>query len=470
MKRLILLCAVVTACMGVRCSCTSEDDATAREMTINPTITRVTGMHFDAGDRIGLTVLRTGKEPLYLDNCPLTYDGTLFGSKGVLWYNDLNERSTLWAYHPYDEVGTPSEWRVSQDQSSGCASSDLLAACRSEVVPASSPVEMVFRHLMTKLSILVRNDSDATVTSVLIEGTMLAADVDYATLSAAGKGPATGNILTHTLTPDSRYEAVIVPQSGALSVTVAASDGKTRTQTLAPATLLQGKVYTVEITLTNIDIEATVSGQIEDWADAGKLNPDGSQNPSEGTPGASLEYGGATYGTAVLRDGREWMTSNLRYLPQGKSAGDDPAQQTGLWLPCTEAGAGSSQEAFLASQGLLYDVPSAAEGLCPAGWHIPTGEEFEALMGAYEAFPAELEAFVTLCGIRTTAGASARYNAMAPQGAFTKGYLMSASPDPQNADRYLHLCLDKNADPASISLQPLPKTYGIPVRCIKDRE
>lgn len=75
-----------------------------------PTIeTRVTGLYFDAGDRIGLTVMMDGSGP-YVENRMMTYNGSTFTSPGFLWYNDLNVTSTLTAYYPYSATGTPEEF------------------------------------------------------------------------------------------------------------------------------------------------------------------------------------------------------------------------------------------------------------------------------------------------------------------------------------------------------------------------
>lgn len=59
-------------------------------MKIAPTIqTRVTGLHFDTGDRIGLSIAK-GSET-YVQNVLMTYDGTAFTAADLLWYNDSNE-------------------------------------------------------------------------------------------------------------------------------------------------------------------------------------------------------------------------------------------------------------------------------------------------------------------------------------------------------------------------------------------
>lgn len=478
MKATGLLCAVVAAGMGVACTRHNETLTVPGKVVISPLITRVTGLHFDAGDQIGLTVSTPSQ--LYMDNRLLIYDGEVFAAKGAVWYDDLNEQSVLTAYYPYDAQGTPAGWSVAQDQSSeGFAASDLLAARRSEVTPSVAPVEMLFRHLMTKLSIHVRNNSDASVESVSVAGTTRTARLDFETLTAAATGTADDTIVAHTLTAQSLYEAVIVPQSASLTLNVATSDGQTRAKTIASTNLLPGHIYTVEVTVNNAEIEASVSGQIEDWIDGGKLTPEIPEDPSHNDSPDPITYAGATYKTATLRDGRVWMAANLRYVPQGKTASDDPAEEAGIWFPCTEEGKSSPEDTFVEAMGLLYDVETAlgseaitkasGVGICPDGWHIPTEEEFRLLVAAYEPPYAELAEFFTFCGIRSVVGPNARYNAMASEGRFTKAYIAGATPDLQNEGKYLHLCFDVGTGAPSVTLQPLSARYGVPVRCLQDR-
>ena len=95
-----LLTALAAAALAAGCS---KSDTGTPCVKIAPTIqTRVTGLHFDTGDRIGLTISK-GSAP-YAENVPMTYDGTAFTASGLSWYNDLNEKSVLTAYYPY-EIG-----------------------------------------------------------------------------------------------------------------------------------------------------------------------------------------------------------------------------------------------------------------------------------------------------------------------------------------------------------------------------
>ena len=136
MKRQLLL-ALLAAGLAAAPGCADKRDAVPG-IRITPSIkTRVTGLHFDTGDCIGLTVTKNGSD--YVRNRQMTYDGSAFTASGLLWYNDLNETSTLTAYFPYSASGVPDEFSVARDQSAGCASSDLLGAVAKNVTPTATP-------------------------------------------------------------------------------------------------------------------------------------------------------------------------------------------------------------------------------------------------------------------------------------------------------------------------------------------
>ena len=91
MKRQLLL-ALLAAGLAAAPGCADKRDAVPG-IRITPSIkTRVTGLHFDTGDCIGLTVTKNGSD--YVRNHQMTYDGSAFTASGLLWYNDLNETSS----------------------------------------------------------------------------------------------------------------------------------------------------------------------------------------------------------------------------------------------------------------------------------------------------------------------------------------------------------------------------------------
>ena len=417
-------------------------------MKIAPTIqTRVTGLHFDTGDRIGLSIAK-GSET-YVQNVLMTYDGTAFTAADLLWYNDSNEKSTLTAYHPYSEQGMPAEFSVATDQTSGGASSDLLVAVKKEVTPSSAPVGMLFYHVMSQLTIVLTNNSDAPVTGVTVGGLVPTAVVDFTVPSAAAKsGAAAADVEAFEVTADAAYRAILV-----------------RSKTLSSAQLESGKRYDMSVVVTNIDIDVELSGEVVDWGDGGSLDGSGEGGGGDGGGGegggeggdpGTLSYGGVDYPTATI-GGRVWMTRNLRYLPDGAQIG------TGIWYPCRGT-AGSNDAEYVAERGLLYSFTTAlggataasgtpVQGICPPGWHVPTGAEIEQMIASPEYDASLLRSagmLVSDTGLYITE---------------KKGYLMSCTSEDNGAN---YQAMPYSSGGIVAGLAPFPAGNGVSLRCVKD--
>lgn len=408
--------------------------------------TRVTGLHFDTGDRIGLTIAK-GAVP-YAENVLMTYDGTAFTAPGLLWYTDLNEKSVLTAYYPYAEGGRPDEFTVAADQTQGNASSDLLAAVKTDVTPVSAPVGMIFYHVMSQLTIVVANSSDATVTGVSVGGLVPTAEINYSVPKAAAKsGVAAAEVKAFEVTPGASYRAVLVPQQAALTVTVTMSDGGSRSKTLSSAQLESGMRYDMSLLVTNEEIEIALSGDIGDWGDGGSLDGGGSGG---GDDSQTLSYGGVTYRTTTVGE-TVWMAENLRYVP------DAALLTKGIWYPDANEDA-----EYVREHGMLYSFTTAlggvqaasgapVRGICPAGWHVPYIDELQ-MLAAGPGFG------FTLAGMWNSV--SNNYVSSAKS-----GYLMSATTDDGGSSYSVLLFYASGGNPA-ISSQTAAN--GVSLRCVKD--
>jgi len=380
-------------------ACSERDPETGRygAIVVDPTITRAGELDFDAGDAIGLTVVKQSAGDAHVANAEMTYDGALFRGDGLLWYYEINDRATLRAYYPYDSAGEPSSFTVRTDQSGdGYTLSDFMTSVKTGVLPSADAVDMVFGHRLTKLNIVVADRSVSDVVGVSVSGVVLTADVDVAAQSAAAAADAQpGDIEAHTVTAGSAYCAVIVPQSAAPTFTVRLADGSVRSTTMRSAEFAAGRQYTATLTVTDEDVDIAISGRIEGWGENTDLVPD-TGVAGDKTSGAAntVSWGGADYPVAELADGRTWMVANLRYVPAGGTVSSEPGDGTGVWYPCDTELQAVSEESFVAAHGYVYDAAAAAggslaagdsavRGICPDGWHLPARSEFEALAGAY---------------------------------------------------------------------------------------
>ena len=410
--------------------------------------TRVTGLHFDTGDRIGLTISK-GSAP-YAENVPMTYDGTAFTASGLSWYNDLNEKSVLTAYYPYADGGRPDEFTVSSDQTQGNGPSDLLAAVKTDVTPVSAPVGMIFYHVMSQLTIVVSNSSSAAVTGVSVGGLVPTAEIDYSAPKAAAKsGVAAAEVKACEVKPGATYRAILVPQQAALTVTVTTDDGRSHTKTLSSAQLESGRRYDMSVLVTNEEIQISLSGDIGDWEDGGSLAGSGSGDGGD-DDSQTLSYGGVTYRTTTVGE-TVWMAENLRYVP------DEALLTKGIWYPD-----GNEDAEYVREHGMLYSFTAAlggaqavsgapVRGICPAGWHVPYIDELQTLAaGSDFGF--------TLAGMWNSV--SNNYVSSAKS-----GYLMSATTDDGGSSYSVLLFYASGGNPA---ISPQTAANGVSLRCVKD--
>ena len=409
--------------------------------------TRVTGLHFDTGDRIGLTISK-GSAP-YAENVPMTYDGTAFTASGLSWYNDLNEKSVLTAYYPYAEGGRPDEFTVSSDQTQGNGPSDLLAAVKTDVTPVSAPVGMIFYHVMSQLTIVVSNSSSAVVTGVSVGGLVPTAEIDYSAPKAAAKsGVAAAEVKTCEVKPGATYRAILAPQQAALTVTVTTDDGRSHSKTLSSAQLESGRRYDMSVLVTNEEIQISLSGDIGDWEDGGSL--DGSGGGDDGDDSQTLSYGGVTYRTRTVGE-TVWMAENLRYVP------DEALLTKGIWYPD-----GNEDAEYVREHGMLYSFTVAlggaqvvsgapVRGICPEGWHVPYIDELQTLAAGPDCG-------FTLAGMWNSV--SKNYVSSAKS-----GYLMSATTDDGGSSYSALLFYASGGNPSPSSL---PAGNGVSLRCVKD--
>lgn len=440
MNRLIFGLLVTT---GFLAGCANEEQQVST-LKIAPRITRVTGLHFDSGDCIGLSVMRVSGE--YANNQMMTYDGSFFTSAGFLWYTDSDETSTLTAYYPYDENGVPSEFSVATDQTAGCTASNILAAVKTDVRPTASAVGMTFASLMADILISVTNKTDADVTEVTVSGACPTAELDFNTTTATAKaGVDPVEIKTFPLTAGSSYEVILVPQRAALTFTVATDDGETYSKTLSESLLESNKQYTLAMTLTMTGLDLTLSGDIENWQPGGELGQE--EN------GEVLSYQGEDYRTTVI-DGRVWMAENMRYVPDEKLLYD------GVRYPC-QYNTETNNPDYIKAKGMLYTYATATggvatvadglvRGICPEGWHIPDETELSSLLTASVG-----EEFFACAGY---------WNAnLDKYSEEVQAFIMGVTSGDVGKRIYLWLLRDVPTE-----VKPVQETFCVSLRCVKD--
>ena len=410
MKRIYTF-ALLAALMLAGCEREEQRSDSPKRMVIDPTMvgmplptSRATETDFEQGDAIGLSVTTSGGER-YASNARFLFDasqGRFLSADGLLWYEDVNATSTLFACYPYREGDAlPASFTVAEDQNGGgYAASDLMTALKSDVRPTASAVGMTFRHRMARLIVNVDNRSGSPVDGIVVRNAVGRGLLDAAddTFRVDPDGAAVA-VKARELTADAKYYVLLVPQSVRLEVEVTTAEGP-RTYTLGEAELQGGKNHTLNVRILPAEMEVVLEDEITGWEDGDELFPEESlPGGDDGEEEGWLEYGGERYRTVTLADGRTWMAENLRYVPEGMSISSDPSDGSGLWYPyqvADKAATALTDDASVAKYGLLYtpavafgeEVSEAnyknlegAQGICPEGWHIPSRSEWFALVG-----------------------------------------------------------------------------------------
>ena len=380
------------------CQQTVEPQVVPGKVQVEPVITKATEVNFETGDQIGLTITKVNAAEKHADNALLAFDGSVFTGE-LMWYNDANSESDVYAYYPYDAEGTPSTYEAVADQTAGTSSADFMAAAKSGVLPSPNAITMVFKHLMTKIVVNIENQSGASVDAVELTGTPASAAVNVAELTVT-PAEETVAVKAYEATAGKVWQAIIVPGTVKMELVVSLSNGKKMVQPLTQMELKSGAQYTVNARIIADDMAVTASGDIENWTDGGDIEFDG-EGSTEDLPVEFTEYegyfvyDGVEYKTVTLADGNTWMAENLRFIPRGRTVSSDPTEDAGIWYPAANVDK-VADPALAETLGLLYDAATAfgaeitvdnaatfegTQGICPTGWHIPTVAEMTGLVG-----------------------------------------------------------------------------------------
>ena len=273
----------------------STEPVLAGKLTVEPIITKATEVNFEAGDKIGLTVVADGAAENYATNACLTYASDVF-SGDLEWYADIYTKANLFAYYPYASAGVPEAYYTFYDQTAGIGAADFMAASKTGVLPTANSVAMVFKHMMTKLVVNVDNESGSEIESIGIEGTPRATGFDLENMALTeftGELPeeVTGPVMAYEAVAGKTWQAIVIPHSNAMSIVITLSSKKVLTQSLAAMTLKSGGQYTINARVLPENVIVSASGEIENWTDEGEIGFEGGST-SEELPVTFTEYEG----------------------------------------------------------------------------------------------------------------------------------------------------------------------------------
>lgn len=395
MKKVILLAAAVAVLAG--CQTEKIETPVPGLVKIVPVMTKVTDVNFENGDKVGVTIMQG--DVAYAKNQLLTYSDNVF-SGTLNWYAEALTPSTLTAYYPYAAEGAPSTFKVAADQTTGYGASDFIAGKKEEVTPSVNAIVVPFKHMLTKISLVVDNQSQAGISAVELRGSKTTADIDLVNMTAAvSEGAAVEAIKAHAVTEGELYSAIVVPQTVAFELAVTTSTGKELAQKLVSTELKQGLQYTINVKVMPSDIKVSISGNIENWGDGGEIGGDVPTYIDFAEYDGYFIYKNEKYTTVKMSDGSVWMSQSMRYVPEGYTVSTDPKENAHIWAPYTlvdGAAVPSTEEELVNKIGYFYDYQAifgeeitaenagsfeGKQGICPNGWHVPTRAEYIDLCG-----------------------------------------------------------------------------------------
>ena len=237
-KHIIRYACFALAILGlVSCSDESETtpgykDAKSTPMTfvVNHPGTRATETAFEKNDTIGLYVAQADA-PLEIggnlvNNETLTYDGSNWAASRTLYWDEGTYNA--YAYYPYIKGVssiTDQPFSVATDQSTaktstklgGYEASDLLFATSKGISASASPINLTFKHIMSKLKIRLVKGEDfegdmPTTAEVYIHNTVPSATIDLQAGVATRYVKGTRQTIIAHQDDETSYSAIIVPQ------------------------------------------------------------------------------------------------------------------------------------------------------------------------------------------------------------------------------------------------------------------
>ncbi len=371
-----------------------------RLVRIAPVMTKVSETAFEAGDAIGVTMIRSNTD-VYADNTKMVFDGSIF-SGSLMWYAEGTDGSSVTAYYPFNEAG-PANFTVEADQSAGTSASDFVAGVKTGVLPSAHAVTLPFKHKLTRIVLNVTNNAEGEPTSIALKGAKLAAKIAEDFTATVDETADAGVIVAHKIS-DTQYDLILPPQTVSLIATVTTAGGNELSQALQEAELKGGMQYSISMIVNPSDLKVAFGAEIAAWEDGGEIGGDNTliEKLSQGY----ILYHEDKYTVAKMKDGKWWMTQNMRYVPEGITVSDQLTNVTaGVYYPIV-VNAGNTAAEFskditvINNKGYLYQAEVAlgkkvgdlttveqaqaldgAQGICPKGWHVPTLDDIVGLVG-----------------------------------------------------------------------------------------
>ncbi len=226
---------VVGALLGTLVGCAMEEvlETLFTPVALNlkgsvkhPERTRVNSDGFEAEDQVGVYVSNTGALSAsgnIADNVCFTYeDGNLVPPEGCeIYWGSESIRLNVYAYYPYiEQIGNNKSVAVqvaeNQQLDKAYYQSDLLVAKATDLAPQASPVELVFSHALSQISISLEGDEELAGSKTFVISGLKSNGWLNLEEGSVSVGSAEASIVPMATTA-TEFSAVVIPQSGYVS-------------------------------------------------------------------------------------------------------------------------------------------------------------------------------------------------------------------------------------------------------------
>lgn len=407
----ILPCAAALSLAWFPCGCSDTEEAAESGGSGRVrAATESSSPLLSDGSAVGLYMVQAGKGmngQRVFDNAKLIRSGGGFIAEPALFYPETAQPAyDFYAYAPYRSGAVASgsssaALNVHPDQSSREAyeASDFLLARTPGHKPTQGTVNLKFAHPLSRVDIVLKaggsyesaadipSPRTVTITGAATEGAL---DFDAGSFTSVGQSA--------DITPFGAFterdgvldgvSAIMIPQTvkaGQEFLKVSAGKDNYSYAPEADLTFEPGKVHTVTLTLNASFGNVTISmeAEVNDWTDGGDTPVEGGEVlPPEGNTVQDAD--GNSY-PIVRIGGRYWMGANLRTTKYNDGTPIPEIAGAREWLEAEEGARCSydnDPDNYLV-YGALYNRKAVnTRKLCPPGWHVPDGAEWDRLADA----------------------------------------------------------------------------------------
>ncbi len=292
MKKNFGILAVVTL-LVIGCDNTQIEYQNPNEIRVEAAInnTRASATSFEIGDKMGLYAVEYNGDEVaslqvagnFINNEPLTYDGTAWAGSRTLYWSD--KPCDFYGIYPYQEPATVSEYLFdlptnqnspeTDDALSGYEAADLLWAKATKVSREDGAVQLQFKHMMSRVVVKIERGEkyegelpeDITVH---LYNTVTTAEVDFTHGSLQRYANGEKETITMKQLSGDTFAAIVVPQNIERRTPLVEVTMEGIAYLLSYSTSFRpGYQHTITVTLNSSPeqekIEISIDGDIEDW-------------------------------------------------------------------------------------------------------------------------------------------------------------------------------------------------------------